>query len=176
MPGCAPMTVCNGDGIKAAYLTPAMETDPSPPQAPPSRWKRSAAESEERDLPADRHRRLPEGPERRLAAGLGQTQPMRGQALSTGRRKPAASRRSGRSDTRPLAEAGTAPDTANPVFQQALEILRREMPPPGQVQSPKSEVQSPESASPGARLRRSRHTPRSALRTPHSNHSRPDAQ
>jgi CRISPR-associated protein Cas1 len=48
----------------------------------------------------------------------------------------------GRRDTAP-AGAGTAPDTADPVFQQALEILRREVPPPGQVQSLESKVQSP---------------------------------
>src|ERR1035441_1632997 len=40
----------------------------------------------------------------------------------------------------------TAPETAHPVIQKALEILRREVPPLAQVQSPTPEVQSPEAA------------------------------
>ena len=88
---------------------------------------------------------------------------MRGQTLSTGRRKPAASRPSGRRDTGP-GEAGTAPETANPVFQQALEILRREVPPPGQVQSLESKVQSPEGE--GERPRGDVPSPRSEVQSP----------
>ena len=163
------MNVCNGDGIKAAYLNPAMEADPSSPQAPSSTRETSAAKDGQLDLPVGSPPPVPEGPERRLAVGLGQAEPMRSQALSTGRRKPAASRRSGRRVTAP-AEAGTAPDTANPVFQQALEILRREMPPPGQVQSLESKVQSPEPASQPPRVKAalSLGAPPSALATPHS--------
>ena len=142
VPGCAQMNVRSGSGIKAAFLTSAMEADPSSPQAPPSTLETLAAKNGELDLPIESPPPVPEGPERRLAAGLGQAEPMRGQTLSTGRRKPAGSRRSGRRDTAP-AEAGTAPETANPIFQQALEILRREVPPPGQVQSLESKVQSP---------------------------------
>ena len=163
------MNVCNGDGIKTAYLRPAMEADPSSPQAPPSTLETLAAKNGELDLPSGSAPPVPEGPERRLAAGLGQAEAMRGQTLSTGRRKPAASRRSGRRDTA-AAEAGTAPDTANPVFQQALEILRREVPPPGQVQSLESKVQSPEPASQPPRVKAalSLGAPPSALATPHS--------
>jgi len=132
--------------MEAAHLTAAMETDPSPPQAPPNARETSAAKNGELDLPIGSGPPVPEGPERRLAAGLGQAETMRGQTLSTSRRKPAASRRSGRRVTAP-AGAGTAPDTADPVFQKALEILRREVPPSGEVPSPRSKVQSPEPAS-----------------------------
>jgi hypothetical protein len=140
-----------------------MEADPSSPQAPPSTLETSAAKNGELDLPIESPPPIPEGPERRLVAGSGQAPPMRGQTLSTGRRKPAGSRRSGRRDTAP-AEAGTAPDTANPVFQQALEILRREVPPPGQVQSLESKVQSPEGE--GQRPRGDVPSPRSEVHSP----------
>jgi CRISPR-associated protein Cas1 len=76
-----------------------MEADPSSPQAPPSTLETSAAKNGELDLPIESPPPIPEGPERRLVAGSGQAPPMRGQTLSTGRRKPAASRRSGRRDT-----------------------------------------------------------------------------
>ena len=160
------MTVRSGNGIKAAFLIAAMETDPSPPQAPTATRQASAAESEDRDLLAESTPPVVEGPERRLVADLRQTQPTRGQAVPTDHRKPAASRRS---DAPPVAitEAGTALETADPVFQKALEILRREIPPPGQVQSPKSEAHSPESAiqAPGSEGTAPLPVPQSELRT-----------
>ena len=180
-----------------------MEADSSPPQAPATTGKASAAESGERDLFAESPPPVAGGgPERRLAAGLGQTQPTRGQAFSADSQAPAAGpmppgfephhsggmvenspafqrRDSGEREPSP---AGTAeldcvsrpcgtyppgasnpalkrraiavcpsgteivPETAHPVFQKALEILRREVPPLAQVQSPTPEVQSSEAA------------------------------
>ena len=213
------MNVRSGNGIKAAYLTTAMEADSSPPQAPATTGKASAAESGERDLFAESPPPVAGGPERRLAAGLQQTQPTRGQALSADSQASAAGpmppgfephhpggmvenspafqrRDSGKRESSPAGTAEldcvsrpsgtyppgtsnpalkrraiavcpsgteTAPETAHPVFQKALEILRREVPPPAQVQSPTPEVQSPESA-----IQAPRSEGLATLRTPHS--------
>src|ERR1017187_4142048 len=156
------MNVRRGIGIKAAYFTTAMEADSFPPQAPATTGKASATESGERDLFAESPPPVAGGPERRLAAGLGRDLSVGGQALPPDRRKPTASRRSG---APPVAttEAGTVLETADPVFQKALEILRREKPPPPQAQNPISEVHSPESA-----IQAPRSEGAATLRTPHS--------
>ena len=104
--------------MKGAYVPSAMESDPSPPQAPHKPRDESA--------PADANRAM--SPEAELA-------PERARLLGEGERR--TKNGQGRNDV-------TSSEAANPVFQQALEILRREMP-AGEVQSPESKVQSPKS-------------------------------
>ena len=146
-----PLSCILADGIKTAYFTTTMESEPSAPQARPSLQETSAPESANRDLGAESPPPVAGGPERRLAAGLRQTQPTGAQGVSTDRREPAANRWG--APPAATSEAGAALETADPVFQKALEILRREIPPPGQAQpaaaerqrgeSPMSEVQCP---------------------------------
>ena len=93
-----------------------METDPSPPRAPG-----------DTQTPCDALRLVTEGQEgrgRRTEDGGQRTED--GQA-STDRWKPATDRRFGGPETG-TTEGGAAAEAAHPVFQQALEILRRDMP------------------------------------------------
>ena len=142
-----------------------MEADPSAPEAP------SDLKGPHDSSPpiAERGHSCP--PDQRLQGGQAGTG---GQECPRSRiaPKPAASRRFGIRDAAPV-ETGTTPDTEHPVFQKALEILRREMPPPGQVQSLKSkvqslksEVQSLESTEPSLQI--TVPAPPSELRAPHS--------
>jgi CRISP-associated protein Cas1 len=109
-----------------------MESEPSLPQVP-----------EDTKGLRDASRLATEGLERRLASGLGQAPPTGGQALPVERREPAAGPGSGGGEAT-AAPAGAGPEAANPIFEKALEILRRDLPPPGQAAPP--EAHSPEPA------------------------------
>ena len=93
-----------------------METDPSPPRAPG-----------DTQTPCDALRLVTEGQEGRGRRTEDGGQRTEGGQASTDRWKPATDRRFGGPETG-TTEGGAAAEAAHPVFQQALEILRRDMP------------------------------------------------